>query len=199
MGASAILKSAELHEVNPKPVRTKPVQPTPVRPKPKLGLRAWMERVLVECDHAGAGFDADPVHDLRVALRRVRSLADGMIAIDPDPSWKHMKKAGRKLFQALGELRDMQVMQEWIEKLGGTGDVTSGEVGGTDDPVVVKLLAHVHARETECKQLALKDLNQFDRKQWRQWSRTLPQRAARVRPGSVRVSASRVRKMDCGI
>ena len=40
-------------------------------------------------------------------------------------------------------------------------------------------------REFACKQLALKDLNQFDRKQWRRWSRELPRRAARVRPGSV--------------
>ncbi|HKN70498.1 MAG TPA: CHAD domain-containing protein, partial [Terriglobales bacterium] len=74
--------------------------------KPKLGLRAWMERVLVECDRAATGFDVDAVHDLRVALRRCRSLADGLMAVDPDSSWKDMKKAGRKLFQALGELRD---------------------------------------------------------------------------------------------
>jgi hypothetical protein len=40
-----------------------------------------------------------------------------LIALDPDSSWKDMKKAGRKLFQALGELRDMQVMREWIERL----------------------------------------------------------------------------------
>ena len=181
--------------------------PKSASPKPKLGLRAWMERVLVECDRAGAGFDVDAVHDLRVALRRCRSLADGLMAIDPDSSWKEMKKAGRKLFQALGELRDMQVMQEWIEKLGGdsdsaaagdertlahrthkdgapTGDRVPGDrVSG--DPVAVKLLHHVHTREAACKQHAFKDLHQFDRKQWRQWSRTLPQRASRVRPGSV--------------
>jgi len=76
-----------------------------------------MERVLEECDRAAAGFEADPVHDLRVSIRRCRSLADGLTAMDPHPSWKEMKKAGRKLFRALGELRDMQVMQEWIEKL----------------------------------------------------------------------------------
>jgi CHAD domain-containing protein/HD superfamily phosphodiesterase len=148
--------------------------PRPVSPKPKLGLRAWMERVLVEADRAAAGFDADAVHDLRVALRRCRSLADGLMALDPDSSWKDMKKAGKKVFQALGELRDMQVMQEWIEKLGAAGD-----------PVTAKLLDHVHAREAECKQLAFKDLNQFDRKQWKQWARSLPRRASRVRPGSV--------------
>jgi len=161
--------------------------------KPKLGLRAWMERVLVECDRAAAGFEADAVHDLRVALRRCRSLADGLMAIDPDPSWKQMKKAGKKLFQALGELRDMQVMQEWIEKLGVAptlaqrarkdGAPTDDPISG--DPVAVKLLGHVHAREAECKQRAFKNLHQFDRKQWREWTKTLPRRASRVRPGSV--------------
>ncbi len=162
MGASPILKPS----------------PKPASQKPKLGLRAWMERVLVECDRAALGFNADAVHDLRVALRRCRSLADGLMAIDPDSSWKDMKKAGKKLFQALGELRDMQVMQEWIEKLRDADD----PVG---DAVAVRLLDHVHAREAACKQQALKDLNQFDRKQWRQWARTLPQRGSRVRPGSV--------------
>ena len=171
-------------------------------PKPKLGLRAWMERVLVECDRAATGFDINAVHDLRVALRRCRSLADGLMAIDPDSSWKEMKKAGRKLFQALGELRDMQVMAEWIEKLGGASDSAAAGDAPTlaqrtrkdgaptgdpksGDPVASKLLHHVHTREATCKQHAFKDLHQFDRKQWRQWSRSLPQRAARVRPGSV--------------
>jgi CHAD domain-containing protein len=148
--------------------------PKPARPKPKLGLRAWMERVLVECDRAAVGFESDPVHDLRVALRRCRSLADGLMAMDPDSSWKDMKKAGKKLFRALGDLRDMQVMREWIEKLGDAGD-----------PVTVKLLDHVHAREVASKQEAFKDLDQFDRKQWRQWTKTLPRRASRVRPGSA--------------
>jgi CHAD domain-containing protein len=157
-------------------------------PKPKLGLRAWMERVLVECDRAAAGFDADAVHDLRVALRRCRSLADGLMALDPDSSWKNMKKAGKKLFQALGELRDMQVMAEWIEKLSPASDAAAARSladRSLADPVAVKLLDHVRVRETVCKQRAFKDLDQFDRKQWRQWSQVLPRRAARVRPGSV--------------
>jgi exopolyphosphatase/guanosine-5'-triphosphate,3'-diphosphate pyrophosphatase len=179
----------------------KPANPKLANTKPKLGLRAWMERVLVECDRAAMGFDAEAVHDLRVALRRCRSLADGLMAIDSDSSWKDMKKAGRKLFQGLGELRDMQVMAEWIEKLGEAGDEptlvlrtrTDGapaddpNSGDRDsgDPVAVKLLNYVHAREAECKQRAFKDLHQFDRKQWRQWTRILPRRASRVRPGSV--------------
>ncbi len=133
-----------------------------------------MEAVLTECERAAPGFDADHVHDLRVALRRCRSLADGLRAMDPDPSWKQMKKAGKKVFRALGALRDMHVMREWIEKLSSAGD-----------PAAEKLLAHLDAREAECKQEASQELQQFDRKDWRQWSRSLPRRAARVRPGSV--------------
>jgi CHAD domain-containing protein len=144
-----------------------------IKAKPKLGLRAWMQRVLEECDRAAAGFQPDPVHDLRVALRRCRSLADGMMSIDPDSSWKEMKKAGKKLFQSLGELRDMHVMQEWIEKL-----------GNPEDPVTIKLLDHVHLREAEAKVAAMHQLGQFDRKLWRQWSKSLPRRAAHVRLGS---------------
>src|SRR6204780_738597 len=68
----------------------------------------------------------------------------------------------------------MQVMEEWIEKL-----------SDPSDPVAIKLLDHLRACEVEYKQRAFKDLNQFDRKQWRQWARTLPQRASRVRPGSL--------------
>jgi CHAD domain-containing protein len=171
---------------------------SPKPAKPKLGLRAWMERVLEECDRADRNFDADAVHDLRVALRRCRSLADGLIALDPDSSWKDMKKAGKKVFQALGDLRDMQVMEEWIDKLSDklshmssekSSDKPSGKSNETrapsNDPAALKVLDRIHAREAVCKQLARKDLDQFDRKQWRQWSKTLPQRAARVRPGSV--------------
>jgi CHAD domain-containing protein len=145
-----------------------------IQSKPRRGLRAWMERVLLECDRAAVGFESDPVHDLRVALRRCRSLADGFIAMDPDSAWRDMKKAGKKLFRALGDLRDMQVMQEWVETL-----------GTVDDPVTIKLLNYIHDREEQSRQQAFQSLQQFDRKQWRQWSRALPRRAARVRLGSV--------------
>src|SRR5271154_4395134 len=94
--------------------------PAIARPKTapqKHGLAFWMQRVLEECDRAAVGFAADPVHDLRVCLRRCRSMADGLMTIDPDPAWKQMKKSGRQLFRSLGELRDIQVMEEWARRL----------------------------------------------------------------------------------
>src|ERR1700758_4243367 len=167
------------------------------------GLRYWMLRVLEECDNAAADFRADPVHDLRVSLRRCRSLADGMSAMDPDREWKAMRKAGKSLFQRLGDLRDVQIMMEWIDKLNmavspvveapgqvpkaGTPFAALDEASGpasVHDPANA-LLQILTARETEHKREARKALEEFDRKQWREWSDSLPQRAARIRPGSA--------------
>jgi hypothetical protein len=47
------------------------------------------------------------------------------------------------------------------------------------------MLAILTRREVEQKREARAALEEFDRKQWRQWSRSLPQRAAHIRPGSA--------------
>jgi CHAD domain-containing protein/HD superfamily phosphodiesterase len=168
-----------------------------------------MLRVLEECDHVSADFAPDPVHDLRVSLRRCRSLADGLMALDPDPRWKAMKKAGKRLFQRLGALRDVHVMEEWVEKFDlaeagvarapwpamhrsaqnlGTIEnaaATKDQNNHYGDPVPHALLEILHRREQEQQLEAHASLEEFDRKQWRQWTRSLPARAARVRLGSA--------------
>jgi CHAD domain-containing protein/HD superfamily phosphodiesterase len=192
--------------------------------KKTTGLRYWMLRVLEECQHVSADFSADPVHDLRVCLRRCRSMADGLIAIDPDPDWKAMKKAGKRLFQRLGALRDIQVMMEWIEKLHPAAEAATSESAASKrvmrgllpallplqqnsgalanvaaesdreptearnsqarNPAAQALLEILTRREAEQKREGRAALAEFDRKQWRQWSLSLPQRAARIRAGS---------------
>jgi len=172
------------------------------------GLRYWMLRVLDECDNVSSDFSADPVHDLRVSLRRCRSMADGMMAMDPDRDWKAMKKAGKRLFQQLGALRDVQIMMEWMDKLAvaparvdqvvtsapqaDTVAEGSPSVLPTDEPEPTAfpdparaLLEILQQRETEHKRNARAALEEFDRKQWRQWSKSLPQRATRIRMGSA--------------
>jgi CHAD domain-containing protein/HD superfamily phosphodiesterase len=188
----------------------------PVPPK-AAGLRYWMLRTLDECENAAHDFAADPVHDLRVSLRRCRSMADGLMAMDPDPAWKAMKKAGKKLFQSLGALRDVQVTMDWIEKLGLEQmhfDRPDVEQANVEDASVERALlpappealpalsnpaspneshhnpAHhlvhiLNARETEHKHEARAALEEFDRKQWKEWSKSLPARAAHIRPGSA--------------
>ena len=139
----------------------------------KHGLAFWMQRALEEGNRAAVDFAADPVHDLRVALRRCRSMADGLMTIDPDPGWKQMKRAGKQLFSSLGDLRDMQVMEEWVRKL-FPGDAAAD-----------KLLHFLAGREAHLKQQAALALQQFDGKQWQKWSHSLPRRAAKVRTGSM--------------
>jgi CHAD domain-containing protein/HD superfamily phosphodiesterase len=178
----------------------------PTRPKKTTGLRYWMLRVLEECERVSVDFGPDPVHDLRVSLRRCRSLADGLMALDPDPDWKAMKKAGKRLFQRLGALRDVHVMMEWVERLAvaqtelNTGERAAPPVGswvtdsspsspgptpGSADPVALALFEILHRRENDQQQEAQAALEQFDGKQWRSWSKSLPARAGRVRPESA--------------
>ncbi|HWO34028.1 MAG TPA: CHAD domain-containing protein [Candidatus Acidoferrum sp.] len=188
-----------------------PSTPRPTRRKKVTGFRYWMLQVLEECEHVSADFGADPVHDLRVALRRCRSLADGLISLDPDPDWKAMKKAGKRLFQRLGALRDVQVMMEWVEKLApaeatvaqarverALPSASSGPalpalpssqqnnepISNSADPAAQALLEILRRREQEQQHEAQSALEEFDRKQWRQWSKSLPTRAASIRQGS---------------
>ena len=170
------------------------------RPKKTTGLRYWMLRVLEECDKVSADFSPDPVHDLRVSLRRCRSLADGLMALDPHPDWKAMKKAGKRLFQRLGDLRDIHVMEEWVRKLEKiyverapspalpaeqqNTQPTSDETAQAADAPAETLLKLLKAREDEQKREARAALEEFDRKQWRRWSKSLPARASRIRSGS---------------
>jgi CHAD domain-containing protein/HD superfamily phosphodiesterase len=152
-----------------------PQSPTEISKKPRpVGFAYWMERVLEECARAAQSFAADPVHDLRVSLRRCRSMADGLMAVDPHPSWKQMKKAGKRLFSSLGDLRDVQVMRGWVE-----------ELGAIDDPETKALLGLLAQREDEQKARAAEALKAFDTRQWKKWARELPVRAGKVRKGSL--------------
>src|ERR1700722_7571178 len=123
--------------------------------KKKSGLAFWMQRVLEECDRASVAFEPVRVEHLRGPPPRCPPLADGIAAIDPDPAWKEMKKAGKRLFRRLGELRDVHVMQEWVHRL-----------DSPDDPVTAPLVQSFAARETPLQHEAVQALAEFDRKQW---------------------------------
>src|SRR5271167_3370241 len=135
----------------------------------KAGLLYWAQRALEECDKASQDFAADPVHDLRVAVRRCRSLADGFLSVDPDPQWKQMKKLGKPLFSSLGKLRDTQVMMEWVAKL-----------SEDHDPIRHTLLHTLAHKETAQKAAAQEALRNFDRKRWLALNTNLAKRTGRV-------------------
>jgi CHAD domain-containing protein len=137
-------------------------------------LSHWMNRVLEELGSLHNSPDPDTVHDLRVAIRRCRSVAAVMEEVDPNPAWPEMRKVARKLFRGLGALRDVQVMEEWIKK-----------IGPENDPLRVQLLASLEADEKENAASALRVAAKFDEKEWITLERRLRQRARIVPVGGL--------------
>jgi CHAD domain-containing protein len=133
------------------------------------GLQYWMERVVKELDTVQKAPEPDAVHDLRVAIRRCRSVAAVMEEVDPDQAWPDMRKLGKKLFRQLGELRDTQVLEEWTKQLGPESDA-----------IRERLLTGFDAQEKEFQQAALKAVDKFDQKSWRRLERKLRRRSRLV-------------------
>ena len=137
-------------------------------------LSFWMEQVLKELDSVRSSPDIEAVHDLRVAIRRCRSVAAAMEEIDPDPAWPAMRKAARKLFRALGALRDAQVMTEWVKRL-----------GPETDTVRAHLQASFESKEPQLRDAALRAVAKFDAKSWKRLARALQKRSRLVPTGSL--------------
>ena len=75
----------------------------PKRASLNSGFELWMDRVLERADEAERDWNADAVHDLRVALRRCRTMSEALDEVNPSPGWRKLKKSSRELFHALGE------------------------------------------------------------------------------------------------
>jgi len=143
-----------------------PISMPAANPAKNNGLEVWMGRVAERVDQAGSEWDADSVHDLRVALRRCRTMSDALSKVNPGPGWRKLKKMTRELFHALGDLRDTQVERWWVKKLGASGDPVRRHMLGLlsqEEPAHRKTVAHA--------------LDHFDRKDWRKLTRKLASKA----------------------
>ena len=118
--------------------------------------------------------DADSVHDLRVAIRRCRSIAAVMEEIDPDPAWPRMRKIARKLFRQLGAYRDAQVIDDWAQKL---------------SPATDSLRIHLHgvfeSEESGLRDAVLRVAAKFNEKEWKRLQRHLTARMRFVPVGGL--------------
>jgi CHAD domain-containing protein len=155
-------------------------------PRPEYrGLSHWMDRVLKELDHVSSSPDPDAVHDLRVAIRRCRSVAAVLQEVDPDPAWQEMRDVPKRLFRKLGELRDAQVMNEWIKQL-----------SAPDDPLHAQLHNAFQTNEPDLRQTALRAVEKFDAKSWKRLERKLRKRAHLVRGGSLAAQCLAVERFE---
>jgi CHAD domain-containing protein len=146
--------------------------PVPVLTK-NDAFEKWMERVLKRAQKVRKTWDAIDAHDLRVALRRCRTMADALTDTNPSPGWNKLKKGSKKVFHTLGELRDIQVEQEWAKKL----------FPATESRI--QLLKQLRVLEKGRLQEAQKELDDFDRKEWRKLCRKLSPKAEIFPVGSV--------------
>jgi len=149
------------------------------------GLQYWMERVLKELEKVRTAPEPDAVHDLRVAIRRCRTVAAAMEEVDPDSGWPDMRKLARKLFQQAGELRDTQVLEDWTKKL-----------GTETDPLRERLLGVFGAREKEQQGAALKAIEKFDHKSWKKLERRLQRRSRLVPPEGLAAECLVLERME---
>jgi CHAD domain-containing protein len=157
----------------------------PGAPTAHRGLNHWMERVLKELEHVRTDPAADPVHDLRVAIRRCRSLAAVMQEVDPDPAWRQMRQVPKKLFRRLGALRDAQIIDEWVKQL-----------APNEDPLRMKLHAAFAANEPELRQRALRTAEKFEEKSWSRLERKLRKRARLVPCSSLAAQCLAVERFE---
>jgi CHAD domain-containing protein len=97
-----------------------------------------------------------------------------MREIDPHPDWEEMRGCARKLFRALGDLRDAHVMAEWLQK-----------VHPDEDGLKRQLLDSLEADEKAARDRALRRAMRFDEKRWTKLSQSLRVRIRKVRPDSA--------------
>ena len=112
----------------------------------------------------------DLVHDLRVALRRCRSLAQGLATVDVVEAklWRRLSKTARGLFAGLGTMRDAQVMRGWVDEL-------------VEEPVRSLILRRFDAEIAAHKDDAADAVKAFDVEAFAALSSDAPARAAIVR------------------
>ena len=157
----------------------------PGAPAEHRGLAHWMDRVLKELEHVQKEPDADAVHDLRVAIRRCRSLGAVMQEVDPDSAWRELRRVPKKLFRRLGELRDEQVMDEWV-----------GKLAPSEDSLGRQLHAAFEKNDPGLRQRALRVAGKFDEKAWRRLARRLAKRARLVSAGSLAAECLAVERFE---
>ena len=131
-------------------------------------LKRSLQRAL-RYHRAAKTLKPDAVHDFRVALRRCRSVAEGLLTIDTDPAWKRLRKAAKHQQGELSNLRDVQVLKNWLKPL----RLTSGPVGKA-------LASSLRKQEREFRRQARDSLKDFPRRRWKRWLRRLPERANAV-------------------
>ena len=117
---------------------------------------ALLRRLALQVNRAAAA-DADSIHDLRVAIRRLCRCLLVFSAFYPGRSWKTLRKQLRVLMDAAGTARDYDIAAELL-----------GQAGLPPGSAIVKRLAveRLQAREALALEIRRWQSGDFSR-QWR--------------------------------
>ena len=85
----------------------------------QLQVSTLLRRLAAQVKRTGEVADADSVHDLRVAIRRLSRALRSFAQFFPGKSWKRIRKELSNLMDAAAAVRDNDVALELIEKAGG--------------------------------------------------------------------------------
>src|SRR5947207_801217 len=69
-------------------------------------------------DKASKDFDEDDIHEMRVAVKKIKAAFHFLQFCDPDLKDDELKKL-KKIFGEAGELRELQLLTEAIQKFRG--------------------------------------------------------------------------------
>jgi len=144
-----------------------------------------MHRVVAELGKLRRSQDKDTVHDLRVAIRRCRSVGAVMAEVDPSPLWQEMRHLPRKLFRRLGALRDAQIMCDWVRAH-----------GAENDKLRLILQEHFGAQEPELLDAAVGAAEKFDEKAWKKLERKLTKRVRLVAPEGLAAECLALERLE---
>jgi CHAD domain-containing protein len=156
-----------------------------------VALKRSLRRALRKTKQARRGLESDPIHDVRVALRRCRSLAEGFANLDPRPVWRKLLKTCKKQQDGLADFRDLQAMREWFRRL-----------HLASDPIGPALAATLKQEELAAREKAKASLDSFPNKRWKRWLNRLPARSQHIPVNEPRLAEialerlARVRRLD---
>jgi CHAD domain-containing protein len=84
----------------------------------QMQVSTLLRRLAAQVKRTGEVADADSVHDLRVAIRRLSRALRSFAQFFPGKSWKRIRKELSNLMDAAAAVRDNDVALELIENAG---------------------------------------------------------------------------------
>jgi CHAD domain-containing protein len=77
-----------------------------------------LRRLAYQLNRAARNGDADSIHDLRVAIRRLSRCLRVFAAFFPDNSWKKIRRQLAELMEAAGRVRDRDIALQLLAEAG---------------------------------------------------------------------------------